>query len=98
MGSNTNEDNASSGTAKRTRKMTDTNSKIELETFETNKLNQAEFHETISREYSGSSHPTAGSLLNSQEKPRLKRALKARHVSQWSLYKDRANSLIISLI
>jgi amino acid permease len=73
---NTTEDNASSSTAKRARNM---NSKIELETFENNKLDESEFHETISGRYTGST--PAGSLLNNEEKPRLKRALKARHVS-----------------
>jgi hypothetical protein len=76
---NTTGDSASSSTAKRTRKIDASNSKIELETFEDNKLDEAEFHESITRQYTGTSQP--GSLLNSEEKPRLKRALKARHVS-----------------
>lgn len=66
----------------RTRK-TDSSNKIELEQIDhkndISTTHQEEFREDITRQYSRSTQP--GSLLNEQEKPHLKRALKARHVS-----------------
>ncbi|KAI8638955.1 amino acid permease-domain-containing protein [Parasitella parasitica] len=70
----------------RTRK-SDAPSKIELEQMDDKNdistTHQEEFREDISRQYSRSTQP--GSLLNDQEKPRLKRALKARHLTMISL-------------
>ncbi|CAO0803084.1 unnamed protein product [Mucor circinelloides] len=70
----------------RTRK-TDSSNKIELEQIDhkndISTTHQEEFREDITRQYSRSTQP--GSLLNEQEKPHLKRALKARHLTMISL-------------
>ena len=62
---------------------TDSSNKFELEQVDhkngTSTTHQEEFREDVTRQYSQSTQP--GSLLNEQEKPHLKRALKARHVS-----------------
>lgn len=65
----------SSSTLRRNRTETNNSSKIELEEKGGTHVLQAEFAEDITRQR------TNGSLLNEQEKPHLKRSLKARHVS-----------------
>ena len=75
---------SASSTKERMRpRKTDSSNKIELEQIDhkndISTTHQEEFREDITRQYSRSTQP--GSLLDEQEKPHLKRALKARHVS-----------------
>lgn len=74
---------ASSAKERMRPRKTDSSSKYELEQMDHKNdmsiTHQEEFREDITRQYSQSTQP--GSLLNEQEKPHLKRAFKARHVS-----------------
>lgn len=88
--SNNNDTSSSASTTKermRTRK-SDSSNKIELEQIDNKNdistLHQEDFREDVTRQYSRSTQP--GSLLNQEEKPHLKRALKARHVSNLLLF------------
>lgn len=77
---NTGDDSSSSKEHMRVRKQDAFHqNKMELETMD-QKVYQTEFAEDLSRTYSRST--PSGSLFSTEpEKPRLKRALKARHVS-----------------